>query len=141
MTAVALEQPSTVCREFAAAIAAGDLNAVRARLARHGALLTPDATTVRGREDAVAVLAQLIAADPQIEIESSSTLEAADVALVRQSWRITLSPAAQRPLSQRFETTLVLRRIEAEWKLTLIAPWGLDGARGARVDQIEGSQT
>ena len=93
--------------------------------ARDACLIAPDATVVHGREDICLVLVQLAALRTQVEVESSTVLEAGDVALVHQHWKIRLRPPGANPFVQLTDPTLVLRRTEREWKLTIAAPWGI----------------
>ncbi len=116
--------PTKSCLWFARVLSAGDLEQAAACFARDGCLITPDATAVHGREEIRAVLAQMISRSTEIEVELSSTIAAGEVILASQRWRIRSGEPGERRLEQRANAVLVLRRIEGEWKLSIVAPWG-----------------
>lgn len=115
--------PVRSCLRFARALSAGDLDLAAACFARDGCLITPDATTVRGRQRIREVLAQMVVTGTEIEIELSSAIAAGEVILASQRWRIS-SGGEGRRIEQNADATLVLRQIEGEWKLSIAAPWG-----------------
>jgi ketosteroid isomerase-like protein len=112
------------CLAFAQALSAGDLDRAAAGLARDGCLITADATAIHGRERIRPVLAQMILRSTRIAIELSSSVDAGDAVLASQRWRISSGEPARRRFEQVTDALLVLRRIEAEWKLGIVAPWG-----------------
>lgn len=109
---------------LAQALNARNLDAAAACFAKDACLLTPDSTAIRGRNRIRAVLVQLIARRTQIEVELSSVLGAADVALVRERWTIGSDGVEGARFEQICSATLVLRLIEGEWRLAIAAPWG-----------------
>lgn len=116
--------PVKSCLCFAQAIGAGELDRAASCFARDGCLITPDATAVHGREEIRAVLAQMIGRETEVEIELSSTVAAGEVILASQRWLIRSGEPGERRLEQKANAVLVLRRIEAEWKFAIVAPWG-----------------
>lgn len=116
--------PVKSCLSFAQAVSTGDLDRAAACFARDGCLITPDATAVRGREEIRAVLAQMIGRQTEIQVELSSTVAAGEVILASQRWRIRSGEPEERRFEQTANAVLVLRRIEGEWKLSIVAPWG-----------------
>lgn len=122
-----LEGPEAAARTFAECIGAGDLERASECLAQEASLVTPDATVVSGRGAIRGVLFQLIALRSKVKIELSSGLRAGDIAYVRQRWEIASAGLPGAPHVQAVEATLVLRRLGAEWKLVIAAPWGLTG--------------
>ena len=116
--------PTRSCLWFAQALSTGDLDGAAACFARDGCLITPDATAIHGREEIRAVLAQMVCRGTEIEVELSSTIAAGEVILASQRWRIRSGMPGERQLEQRANAVLVLRRIEGEWKLAIVAPWG-----------------
>jgi ketosteroid isomerase-like protein len=106
------------------AISSGDVDSAAACFARDGCLITPDATAVHGRDRIRPLLAQLIARETQIRIEFSNVVGAGDVVLAQERWKVRSGAAEGLRLEQTLGPTLVLRRIEAEWKLAIAAPWG-----------------
>jgi ketosteroid isomerase-like protein len=120
--------PAPVCdavsRSFANALSRGDLEGASACFARHGCLVTPDATTVHGRERIRPLLAQMIARRTRIEVELSSAIAAGDVVVVRERWRLSASGVEDARTEQVLTATLAVNRVEGEWKLAVVAPWG-----------------
>lgn len=106
------------------AVSIGDLDSATACFARDGCLITPDATAVHDRERIRPLLAQLIARRTEIRVELSNVVGAGDVLLARERWRVRSGGAECPRIEQTLEPALVLRRIEAEWKLAIAAPWG-----------------
>ena len=109
---------------FAAALSAGDLEAATACFARDACLLTPHATTIRGRDHIRAVLLQLVAMRPTVQVEQRGMLIAGDFALGTETWTILLNGLELTPYAQTSDSTAVLRRSEGAWKLQIAAPWG-----------------
>jgi ketosteroid isomerase-like protein len=117
--------PERASLAFAAALGAGDLGGATACFARDACLVTPDGTAIHGREHIRAVLAQLIALRAEVAVEFSSVLVGGDVALARERWTIRSRGAEATPFAQTLAPSLVLRRIEAEWKLAIASPWAI----------------
>jgi ketosteroid isomerase-like protein len=89
-------------------------------------LITPDATTVHGRDRIRPLLAQMISWRMEIEVEFSNVVGGGDVVVALEQWRVRTG-AAGTELTQTIQPTLILRRIESEWKLAIAAPWGWAG--------------
>ncbi|HEX5712292.1 MAG TPA: nuclear transport factor 2 family protein [Solirubrobacterales bacterium] len=111
-------------RAFVDALSRGDLEGASACFARHGCLLTPDATAVHGRERIRPLLAQLIARRTRIEVEQSSAIAAGDIVVVRERWRLSAGGAEGARVEQALTATLAISLVEEEWKLAVVAPWG-----------------
>jgi ketosteroid isomerase-like protein len=105
-------------------LSAGDLRAIGACLAKDACLLTPDGTAVHGREAVRRVLAQLIAAEVQIEVESSRALVAGDTALARERWSASSNGPDGSRVAGVLHPTLSFQRIEGAWKLAVLVLWG-----------------
>jgi ketosteroid isomerase-like protein len=116
-------QPATCSRAFAWALSSGDLDAAAACFARDGCLVTPDATAIHGRERIRPLLAQMVIRRTEIAVELSSAIGTGDVVLLRERWRVR-SGAPEARVEQTLHPTLVLQRIEAAWKLSIVSPWG-----------------
>ncbi len=112
------------CLGFIRALNAADLVTATACFSREACLITPDATAVRGRQGIGAVLAQLIARRLEIRVEASHLLAAGDVTMARERWMVRSNGVEGSRLEQALSATLVLRLIEGEWKLAIVAPWG-----------------
>jgi ketosteroid isomerase-like protein len=111
---------------FCNAVNAGELERACACFTRDGCLITPDATAVQGREAIGAVLAQLVAAGTRVSVQVSAILAAGDVALGRERWQIHSDAPGGTQFVRESTPTLVLQRVESQWKLAIAAPWGLE---------------
>lgn len=123
MAPAQLEQAAPLT-SLSARLSAGDLDGVSGCLARDACLLTPDATAVHGREAVRRVLAQLIAADVRIEVESSRVLLAGDTALSHERWCVSSNSVDGTRVTGRLHPTLSLQRIEDAWKVAVLVLWG-----------------
>lgn len=117
-------RPARARTSLALALSLGDLESATACFARDGCLITADATAIHGRDRIRPVLAQLIARRAEIEVETSSAIEAGEVVLARERWRMRSGTAAGERIEQILNPTLVMHRIEGRWKLAIAAPWG-----------------
>jgi ketosteroid isomerase-like protein len=116
--------PESALVSFTVALSGGNLQGASACFTREGCLITPDHTSVYGREDIAGVLAQLIAARTEIEIDRVVVRQAGEVALA--SGRVTMrsdGPEGTR-FAQSCDPTMVIQKVEGIWKLAVIAPWG-----------------
>jgi ketosteroid isomerase-like protein len=116
--------PGKACLAFPRAVSAGELDIAAACFARDGCLITPDATAIHGRESIRRVLAQMIVRRTGIEVELSTAVGAGEVVLIHQRWRIRSGEPAGERFEQVADAILILRRVEATWKLSIAAPWG-----------------
>jgi ketosteroid isomerase-like protein len=116
--------PERILRCFAVALGAGDLDGATACFVRDACLITPDATTIRGRTSIRPVLAQLVLVRTEIAIQFSTALVVADAALLRGRWAIRSNGADGAHFEQITSPIVVAHRIEAQWKLQIVAPWG-----------------
>ncbi len=109
---------------FVQAISLGELDSATACFARDGCLITPDATAVHGRERVRPLLAQLVARRTEIEVEFSHLVAAGEVVLAQERWRVRSGGDGAPRVEQTLDPVLILRQVEAEWKLAIAAPWG-----------------
>jgi ketosteroid isomerase-like protein len=115
------------CLSLPELISAGNLSGAAACFARDACLLTQDSTAIHDRQHIRPLLAQLIARRARIEVEQSNLLYAGDVALAQERWTIEIDAAEGSRFAQACRPTLVLRQLEGQWKLALVAPWGWGG--------------
>ncbi|HEY6731523.1 MAG TPA: nuclear transport factor 2 family protein [Solirubrobacterales bacterium] len=115
---------SRSCLSFAQALSAGELDAAASCFARDGCLITPDATTIHGRDGIRGVLGQMVIRRTEIQVELSTAVGTGDVILVHQRWRISSGERKGARIAQTLHPTLVLKLIEDTWKLAIAAPWG-----------------
>ena len=111
------------CLPFVQALSLGDLDSATACFARDGCLITPDTTAVHGRDRIRPLLAQLVARRTEIKVEFSNVVGTGDVLLAQERWKVRSGVGGPR-MEETLNPTLVLRQIEAQWKLAIAAPWG-----------------
>lgn len=116
--------PENASLALVRAIGNGDLDAAARCFARDACFVSPDASTIRGRDEIRPVLAQMIGVDTQIEVEASSVLSAGEVALGSERWQISFRDVHGTPFRQTSPANMVLRRIGGSWTLVIAAPWG-----------------
>ncbi|MFL5902059.1 MAG: nuclear transport factor 2 family protein [Solirubrobacterales bacterium] len=114
--------PRLACQALARALGAGDLDAAAACFAPDACLIASDSTAVHGEAAIRVHLAQLIESRAEVEIELAGVLVAGDIALAHERW--TIRAEGVEGFSRAPQPTLVLRRLGAEWKLAIAAPWG-----------------
>jgi ketosteroid isomerase-like protein len=119
--------PRIACLALPRLLSAGDLERAAACFARDACLLTPDATAIHERRHIRPVLAQLIARRVRIEVKQSNVLMAGEVAFIREHWSVIANGAAGSHFAQDYNPTMVLRRVEDSWKISIAAPWGWSG--------------
>jgi ketosteroid isomerase-like protein len=100
--------PRHACKALASALSRGDLEAALACFCPDACLVAPDGTNVHGQAAIRARLAQAIQSGAQVAIEPLGVIVAGEVALA--------------------QPTLVLRRLQGEWRIAIAAPWGWDPA-------------
>jgi ketosteroid isomerase-like protein len=122
--AATLQRRRWSCLSFTELLSTGQLEAATACFARDACLLTQDATAIHSRERIRPLLAQLIARRAKVDVELSSVLVAGDVALAREQWTIQIDGVEGSRFEQTSRPTHILNRIEGDWKLALVAPWG-----------------
>lgn len=122
-TTLVAEAPEQVTRAFADSVSRGNLEAAAACFAKDACLVTPDATTVRGRDDIRPILRQLIASGAQIEVQESSMLVAGEIAFGTERWLLTSPGSEGKPFTRPLAPKMVLRRLEGVWKLAVALPW------------------
>jgi ketosteroid isomerase-like protein len=115
--------PEETLLAFAGAIARKDVTAAAACVSRDACLVTPDATAVCGREAIRPILAQLVAMRLAVRAEMGQLLIAGDIALGRGRWRSRSAEPGHAPYEQDWRSTVVLKRVEREWKLHIAIPW------------------
>jgi ketosteroid isomerase-like protein len=121
-----VETPHAVraCLGFVQALSIGDLDTATACFARDGCLITADATAVHGRDRIRPLIAQLVARRTEIKVEFSHVVRAGDVVIANECWKVRSGGGEAPQVEQVLNPMLVLRRIEAQWKLAIAAPWG-----------------
>lgn len=126
-TLVAAPPARIACLALPRLISAGNIESAAGCFARDACLLTPDATAIHGRDHIRPLLAQLIARRIRIEVEQSNVLVAGDVAYVRELWRVSAQVAAGSGYEHSCDPSLVLKRVEDSWKISIATLWGWGG--------------
>lgn len=101
------------------ALGTGELDAAAACFAPDACLIAPDGTEVHGEAAIRSRLAQLIQSRAEVAIELAGVLSAGDVALAHERWSFRSERANS--FGHALHPTLVLRRVEGEWKLAIAA--------------------
>jgi len=116
--------PQAAVHAFASALASGRPTAAAACFTRDSCLITPDGTSVHGRDRIAELLEQLTARRTVIEMDLLTIHQAGDVARASGHWRLTLDGPEGTRFVQACNPTVVLQRIERSWRLAIVAPWG-----------------
>jgi ketosteroid isomerase-like protein len=85
--------------------------------------LTPDATAVHGRGGIRTGLAQLATGRVRLRVASQDVQIARDLALCSERWVFTYKCSGSGPFTRTSDSTVVLRRFDRTWRLTVVAPW------------------
>jgi ketosteroid isomerase-like protein len=125
-TLVAAPPTRIACLALPKLIGSGNLDAATGCFTRDACLLTPDATAIHDREHIRPLLAQLISRRVRIEVEQSNVLVAGDVAYVRELWQVSAHAGGSR-YEHSCDPSLVLKRIEESWKISIATLWGWGG--------------
>jgi uncharacterized protein (TIGR02246 family) len=118
------DTPEQVLDRFVTALNDGDLRSVRDAFARDGCFVTPDATVIHGREHVGAALAQFVSIGFRVQLQLRSAVAASDVALLSDRWTTALRAESHAELRQTCRASTLLRHLEGQWKILLLAPWG-----------------
>jgi hypothetical protein len=106
------------------ALERGNIAELRQRLCRDVCFLTQDRTPIRGRERVDSLLSQLVGAGLVVSTAETSCVELGLFALVSARLQMRL-PARPKTLELAADAVFALAHREGEWKLLLVAPWGL----------------
>jgi ketosteroid isomerase-like protein len=126
-TLVAAPPARIACLALPRLIGSGNLDGATRCFARDACLLTPDATAIHDREHIRPLLAQLISRRVRIEVEQSYVLFAGDVAYARELWQVSARVAAGSQYEHSCDPSLVLKRVEGSWKISIATLWGWGG--------------
>lgn len=108
---------------FARAMLGGNAAAAVAHFADDAQFLTPDGTQVGGRRSILALLEQLTASEPELEIRNGRTVVADPVALATQYWTRSSRTTSSELFEANHTARLVLARRERGWQIVIAAPW------------------
>lgn len=116
--------PRLACEALARAINARDLGAALECFAPGAALVGAEGTVAQGEHALRASLAQMIEAGAEVRVELRGVLVAEDLALAHERWQISYGGVPDPRLAHSHCPSLVMRLIEAEWRIAIAAPWG-----------------
>jgi ketosteroid isomerase-like protein len=116
--------PAAALKALSAALAAAEIKRAAACFTSDARLITADRTTVSGRHQIAAVLAKLLDCQAELDFGEPAIVTASDIAFVTGTCSMRTKGPDVFWLTQRSEMTAVIRLIEGEWKLTILAPWG-----------------
>jgi ketosteroid isomerase-like protein len=114
--------PRLACQALKRALGNGDLEAAVSCFAPDACLVAPEGTEVHGTPAIRSRLAQLVQSRAGVEIELAGVLAAGDIALAHERWSFRSGEGGG--FASSHHPTIVLRRLGAEWKLAIAAPWG-----------------
>jgi ketosteroid isomerase-like protein len=115
--------PPGAAKALSAAINAGDLDRAIECFSVDGAIVTPDATTVHGREKIRPILAQMIARRTSVEAATVGVRMAGSVALVSERWNLRTPGPESAIHESRSDPLLALRLLHDGWKVIHASPW------------------
>jgi uncharacterized protein (TIGR02246 family) len=114
--------PEEIVGDFGAALRAGDADAATALFSRQGCFVTPDSTVIQGRPRIRGFLQQLVDLAAELNIEQRTMVRAGDVAIGSESWSMRVGRGAD-AVRRITRSTIVLGRIEGEWRIAVVDPW------------------
>jgi ketosteroid isomerase-like protein len=120
--------PRLACEALKRALSDADLEAAERCFCPDACLIAADGTEVHGTAAIRARLAGLIQSGAEVELELAGVLCAGDIALAHERWSFRIE--GEQGYGHSPHPTIVLRRLGAEWKLAIAAPWGWAPAPG-----------
>jgi len=122
--------PETILTLFCQALNRGDLDFILTLYEDDAALVPqPHQQPVHGKAAIRQALQNFLALKPQIEIQQTRSVQAADVVLIRSAWRLTGTNPDGSPVQMAHESTDVARRQpDGNWKIVIDHPFGADPA-------------
>ena len=121
-------RPEAVIEQFPELLAQGDVDAMLELYEPDAAFLPQPGTTVTGRDAIRAALESFVATKPRMEGSIEKVVEAGDVALVTNSWRLSGTASDGSSIQMAATSTDVLRRRpDGAWGIVIDDPWGTGG--------------
>jgi len=114
--------PQELHRLFAELVNAGDLDGLVALYEPDAAFLGPDGASATGSDAIRGRLQGLLAIAPQITPTSSRVIMAGDIALMSNSWRITLGGGGEPRELEGTSTEVARRRPDGSWRYVIDNP-------------------
>lgn len=142
MTSMSVEDPEELPSLFAARASAGDLQGLLALYEEGAMLVGPDGEQACGAEAVCARLEGLLAMAPQIVNAGGRALVVGDIALMSNSWRMTLSREGQGSAAFEASSTEVARRQpDGGWLYVIDDPASAGSSAAGRLVLVEEPQT
>ena len=121
--------PAEVDALFAAALNAGDLDALVALYEPGAALMPSPGTVVNGTAAIREALAGFLAAKPSMSLSAQTLAQAGDVALVSAAWQLSLIGPDGKPATMSGKSVEVARRQpDGRWLFAIDFPFGAEAA-------------
>lgn len=121
--------PAEVDALFAAALNAGDLDALVALYEPGAALMPSPGTVVNGTAAIREALAGFLAAKPSMSLDARTLAQAGDVALVSAAWQLSLTGPDGKPATMSGKSVEVARRQpDGRWLFAIDFPFGAEAA-------------
>jgi uncharacterized protein (TIGR02246 family) len=122
-----VRHPEELDRLFAAALNAGDLEALM-KLYEPEATLTPEPGKVVAGASAIReALSGFLAAKPRMTIANKVLAQTGDIALVTAQWQLSGTGPDGKPMMLSGQSVEVCRRqADGSWLFAIDTPWGLE---------------
>jgi ketosteroid isomerase-like protein len=125
------ETPDEVVDELGIALRTGAAADATALFSLHGCFVTPDSTVIHGRSEVRDFLRQLVEMIVELTIEQRTMLTAGDIAVSTVSWSMQVGRGVD-AVRRTSRSTIVLGRIEGDWRIAVVDPWRTLPGPGAR---------
>ena len=117
--------PAEIDTLFAAALNAGDLEALASLYEPDAALMPSPGNVVHGAAAIREALAGFLAAKPSMTIDASTLATAGDLALVSATWQLSLTGPDGKPATMSGKSVEVVRRqADGRWLFAIDFPFG-----------------
>jgi uncharacterized protein (TIGR02246 family) len=119
--------PAEIDTLFAAALNAGDLEALVSLYVPDAALMPSPGNVVRGTAAIREALAGFLAARPSMTLDAHTLAQAGDVALVSARWQLSMTGPDGKPATMHGKSVEVVRRQpDGRWLFAIDFPFGAE---------------
>lgn len=120
-----VRQPAEIYERFATALNANSLPGVMMLFDGNGMTVPqPGMPAVSGMEGVSGVMAQCLAMQPQIRYDDTDVIIADDIALLRSTWRLTVTGPDGKPVEVNGKGVQVARQqADGTWRILIDNPW------------------
>jgi uncharacterized protein (TIGR02246 family) len=118
-------RPEAVIERFSELLAEGDVDAMLELYEPDAAFAPQPGETVVGKEEIRAALESFVAIKPRIRGTIQKVVEAGDLALVTNSWRLSgIAPDGTAVQMAATSADVLRRRADGGWGIVIDDPWG-----------------